>query len=422
MSQFNSFEKTAAYLLSFTPGLKKYLKRGYQFLNYLFYRKAYRYHCIYPVQAIFEQPEESFFGYYDKSPENADGGFTLFHTTMLSTSKKPSARVPASITLKDNLSHEVFHIETSYAYNWQQGTKLQWLTNRNFIFNIFDRESQSYRAVIYDTDGILVSKLQFPIYDCFSDKYALSLTFERLNALRRDYGYRCHDMSYDLSDAQQSDGIFFCDIKSNKSHLLLSLEDLSKLKPLPSMKRAHHKVNHIMISPNGERFMFIHRWITQNGKRYDRLVVANKDGGKLKVVADDEMVCHCCWYDDETIIGYMRHPSFGDGFYRIDLKDCDVSLLSEKLCHLSDGHPSFYGKRMIFDSYPDRSRMKHLYLYDIEKDTLNELGEFYESLKYFEETRCDLHPRWSEGGRSVFIDSVHEGKRKLYKIQLEQTS
>ena len=88
--------------------------------------------------------------------------------------------------------------------------------------------------------------------------------------------------------------------------------------------------------------------------------------------------------------------------------------------NMGDGHPSVFKNQMIYDTYPDRSGMKHLYLFDFEKKKQIELGSFYEPLKFYQESRCDLHPRFSKDGTRVFFYSVHTGKRKLYYIQLEE--
>ena len=75
-----------------------------------------------------------------------------------------------------------------------------------------------------------------------------------------------------------------------------------------------------------------------------------------------------------------------------------------------------YKNKMLFDSYPDRSRMQHLYTYDMEKDEIEKLGSFISPLRYYGENRCDLHPKWSFNGKDIFIDSTYDGKRKLYYL------
>ena len=178
---------------------------------------------------------------------------------------------------------------------------------------------------------------------------------------------------------------------------------------------AKHAFNHIMLSPDGKNFIFIHRWY-QTRIRYDSLILSNIEGTEIKVLADYDMVSHCCWYNNATIVGYFRDKYLDDNFYKVDIISNTKILLSEKLKNFGDGHPSFHKNKMLFDSYPDRSRMQHLYIYDMDHDSVEEIGEFYEALRYYGETRCDLHPRWSEDGKNIFFDSVHEGKKYLYTL------
>ena len=38
------------------------------------------------------------------------------------------------------------------------------------------------------------------------------------------------------------------------------------------MVNAFHTINHIMINSSGDKSIFIHRWYSSSGRRYDRLI------------------------------------------------------------------------------------------------------------------------------------------------------
>ena len=76
--------------------------------------------------------------------------------------------------------------------------------------------------------------------------------------------------------------------------LFLNIQILLNFEPRSEMKEegSVHKVNHIMLSPNGKRFMVLYRWF--NGQRkYTRLITCNVDGTDMYVLSDDDMVSHC---------------------------------------------------------------------------------------------------------------------------------
>ena len=165
--------------------------------------------------------------------------------------------------------------------------------------------------------------------------------------------------------------------------------------------------------------MFLHRWLN-SGVKTDRLFVCNFDGSELQLLSDDGMVSHCCWENNSSIVGYLRHAEQGDGYYRIALSDGGRTALQPAGIHqLGDGHPTTHSGRMITDTYPNKARMKELFLLNMQGHKLQRLGAFHESFSYYEATRCDLHPRWATDGKSIFVDSVHEGPRKLYQLRLE---
>jgi len=417
MSSYSLTERLLAQTLNKTPWLKRLLKICYQTLNYWVYRKSCRYQSTQPLNTI-PVNLETFFGYYDKSPISIDQHHILFHGSSLDTRYRPDSDTSISVCLWNVDQQAVVYQAAAKAYNWQQGARSQWLTSSKFIYNNYSDEL-GYHAVMVQLgdSGYNEQIIANPIYDCYKDVFALSLSYERLHKLRPDYGYRNHAES-GLIAGDNEDGIFFIDLLTGQKKLLISLTTLSNIKPLPRNDKIQHKVNHIMISPNGERFMFLHRYLI-SGRRYDRLMVANTDGTDLTILADDEMVSHCCWLNDSEILGYLRNSLLGDKYFRIDVNTKKIDVVGSGIIDkFGDGHPSIFKNLMVFDCYPNKSRMKELFLFNLETNELIKLGEFFESLKYRGETRCDLHPRFSEDGTKIFFDSVHTGLRKLYWIDL----
>lgn len=416
-SNYSSLERLLAKTLSKFPLAKQIIKRSYQRINFIVHKKSYRCHSTFLVSTI-KTDENNFFGYYDKSPLSVDNRYLLYHSTKGTTKRKPDPLSPIEINVVDFKSGEKVWSDQSTAYNWQQGSRAQWLSRHKFIYNIYDSFAHCYQSRIIDLENNSAEILPVAVYDCFGEEFALTLNFERLRVLRPDYGYRNGKIMTDKELRRlDNDGVFLCELRTKESKLLISLETLRSVAPNEHMAFAYHKVNHIMISPDGGRFMFLHRYFV-NKRRYDRLFVANREGNGLRLLSDNGMVSHCCWLDNHNIVGYLT-GSLGDRYYRINATDGSMIPLGESIIDkFGDGHPSVKQGKMVFDTYPNKARMKQLFLYDMSTQSLQQLGEFYEALDYYGETRCDLHPRFSEDGGIVFFDSVHNGHRALYWVKL----
>lgn len=416
-TDFNKYERKFARWLSKTPVIKKCAKTVYKHLNYVIYKKKSKINTQFNTISVCDTGAETFFGYYDKLPLSSNEQYLIFQETDYPTSSLPNANHPIKVLLKD-LSKGTIKAEfKSYAYNWQQGSKLQWLNDNNFIFNDYDTDREIYISKIVDAkSGIIERTIDFPIYDTHKN-FALSLSFSRLVILRPDYGYRNQNFEkdFDLSELK-NDGIFYVDLENNSQKLLLSLEKIISVENTYEMDSALHKVNHIMISPKGDSFIFLHRYFV-NGVKFDRLIFSTTDGSCVKVLSDHEMISHCFWKDNSTIISFMRRFDEGDKYYKIDINTGSISPIGQGIIDkYGDGHISSFKNLLLFDTYPNKARMKKLFVFNLMNEELTKIGEYFEPLIYNGETRCDLHPRWSADGKSIFIDSVHSGKRKLYQV------
>ena len=100
-----------------------------------------------------------FFGYYDKSPLNYSKNFILSHNVEHEGSSIKKNHF-AKICLTNLNNYETKIISSTYAWNYQQGSQLQWISEDKFIFNSFEKH---YEAHIFDTKTFKLNKIASPI-------------------------------------------------------------------------------------------------------------------------------------------------------------------------------------------------------------------------------------------------------------------
>ncbi len=362
------------------------------------------------IDKVFPE-KETLFGYYNLSPENTKGEIIGSDFSM-----KPDINV----LLKQKGKTKV--IGMTQAFNYQQGSMLQWsFENDNIIFyNSYNKQKDDYECICYDIlKQQQIDVLPMPVCCISRDGcYALSLNFERLAVMRPDYGYFCRDNV--KLPSMVDDGIWKIDLSTKDVKLIVTLEQLKNLQYVDTMEGADHKVNHIDISPDGKRFMFLHRWVGPKG-RYMRLITADANGENLYILNGDKMTSHSCWYDNQRILSFCYTPEYGNAYTAfIDMTN-QRELISIDL-PTEDGHPSVSPNKkwMVTDSYPGLSRMSSLYLFNFHTRKLIVLGRFYQPLQYKGTERIDLHPKWNMAGNKIYFESGHNGYRNLYCLNIDK--
>ena len=56
---------------------------------------------------------------------------------------------------------------------------------------------------------------------------------------------------------------------------------------------------------------------------------------------------------------------------------------------------------------------------DIDGKNIRVIAKVFSPFKYDNDTRCDLHPRWSRDGKKICFDGTFEGSRGLYIVNLD---
>lgn len=354
--------------------------------------------------SLFNDDKVHFFGYYDKP--------CIFNGKALSH-RLNKDNFDYSQTVDILVDNKV--VSSSKAWNFQQGSMSTWIDDKHIIHNDFD--GNKYISKIVNVDTLEYKIIDFPIYSLSKDKkFALSLNFSRLAKLRKDYGY--FNLPYDTLPSNAEDGIYYVDIKNNTHELWLSLKEIIEFKTRDNMIGAIHKVNHIDISPNSDKAIFLHRWFVGKTK-YTRLLCVDIKTKKLHLLADNDMVSHMCWVNNDEVFGFLRGDNNKDGYFFIDMNGNQKQIINQYL--IDDGHPTVINKRYIVtDSYPDYTCKSKLFLIDLENNNVQIIGRFYSPKKYQNDKRCDLHPRKDGGSNLVSIDSVCSGIRNIYHIDISK--
>lgn len=419
-----SLEQKINYQLNKIPGVKKYIKRVYQLGMYVISPKIKSEGNIIRVSP--DEPGEYFFGYYDKSPWDITGRYMLCMRAK-DTWSEPDPMGEAEILLIDTQDNSYRTLAITHTWNVQQGCMAQWLGpffDKEVLFN--DLRDGKYCSVILNIDTGVERVLPLPVYTVSDDgKTALSLDFSRLHSLRLGYGYaELPEVTKGVA-LPDATAVWRMEIETGEVAALLKYTDFASFQPRKEMLEdgSVHKVNHLMLSPNGRRFMVLYRWFCGQ-RKYTRLVTCNVDGTGMYVLSDDDMVSHCYWKNDEEIIAFENKHDGGAGYYLMKDRTQEYHHLWAQLSN--DGHPSYCptdNGLVVFDSYPNRARIADIKLVrdnDVEAKDLRVIAKVFAPFKYDNDTRCDLHPRWSRDGKKVCFDSVFEGKRGLYIINIDE--
>lgn len=414
-----AFETRMNYMLRSSPAVRHAIKKTYQALfsiGNLGFKSTSNVRTVSPDDGM-----EYLFGYYDKSPWNADNDRMLCLRVFNAVEAADSSEIAQIGLLRESRPGSFEYLAETNCWNVQQGCMLQWLGpdyKSRIIFNDF--RNGDFCSVIFDVDASReLSEINRPVYSvCPDGRTAFSLDFSRLHALRPGYGYSNIPVAkQELEPCPDDSCIWILSLESGLIRPILTYQELAAIEPKPSMDGALHKVNHIMANPLSDSFMVLHRWLRGEAK-FTRLIVFNADGSNPRVLLDDDMVSHCCWDGPDSIIAYANTMDEGLGYYRIDVATGRHEKIWDSLQR--DGHPSISprGGLAVTDTYPDRGRVAHVYL--ISQDQPAEIARVKMPFRYDNEVRCDLHPRWNRDGTEVCIDSAHQGLRGMYVIRLDE--
>jgi hypothetical protein len=377
-----------------------------------------------PVRTITQGPKHHWFGYYDKLQFDPGCRYVLgMEVDFEHRSPEPDDLI--KVGMVDLADHDKWlPLGESRAWCWQQGCMLQWRpgSKTEILFN--DRQGDQFVCHVLDVASGKRRTIPHPIYAVSPDgKTAVAPDFRRLNDVRPGYGYAGPADPHRDELAPKSSGVFRIDLTTGRQELIVSLAEIAKLPyPKGDLSQAKHWFNHLLVNPDGSRFEFLHRWRLPGQSGFDtRMLTARLDGSGVRIVDHSGKTSHFIWRDPRHILAWSWHPSHGNGFYLFEDKTGGTVEIVGQDMMTANGHCTYLpGNQWILnDTYPDRQRKQHVYLYHVPTEKRFPVGHFYVPPEYRDEWRCDTHPRFSPDGRSVVIDSPHTGAgRQMHLIDI----
>ena len=386
------------------------------------------------VRRVTAGPEGHFFGYYDMPSWDQSGRFLLAHRVELdATIPGPDdAAAIGTVDLEDGCRFDP--IATTRAWSWQQGSMLHWLSShgpRTFIHN--DVVNEQFVACVRDLGGGSTRTIDRPVAAVGHDeRTALSLNFARL-CVRPEVGYPGVADPWEGIDHPADDGIHLVDLHTGSVTLIVSLETIAAVGHDSSMDGAINWVNHLIISPDDSSAVFVHRWWPAGAPRYrTRFMMLDLDDNSIREIWPTR-VSHMCWRSPTEILFSgcafdvlddpfsSEHSDPDMGFRILNLVTGMARAVGVQVLP-PDGHCTYRpgGRYVLMDTPVAEDGMRELLVFDEQTEKAIGLGRFHAAPRYTGAVRCDLHPRWNHDGTAVCIDSVHEGSRQMYVLEVSK--
>ncbi len=379
-----------------------------------------------PVRVITRGPKHHWFAYYDKLQFDPTDRYVLGMQVTFEH-RSPVAEDVIKIGMVDLQDGDRWiELGESTAWNWQQGCMLQWRpgTTDEILWN--DRVEDRFVCHIMNVRTGARRTIPRPVYSVSPDgRSAVTTDYRRIGDVRPGYGYAGLPDPHADELVPDESGIEHVDLDTGQSRLILSIADIARRGQIPNPDpQAKHYFNHLLYSPDGSRFIALHRWRYPNGSRLTRLVTARPDGSDVRIVIPNGYASHFIWRDPQHILAQSRHWLGNDNWGNFLFEDREGGIVEEIGRGVLDpgGHISYLpGNQWILnDTYPKgKERLQTPHLFHVPSGRRIDLGHFPVPPEYRGEWRVDTHPRLSNDARFVCIDAPHADQgRQMHLIDI----
>lgn len=385
-------------------------------------------------RAITSGPKDHLFAsYYAINAWSADGRYA----TVLETDVKnrlPTEEDVAVLGVVDAQDNNRFvPLTETRCWNFQEATMAHWLgtaPQSQFIFN--DLVGGKFVSVIFDMATKTRRVVPYPISAVSPDgKWAVSINYARLRLTRPDYGYggNGQDSRSDVT-WPTDDGLWLVNLESGEGKLIVPIASVRDRMPQVKDPKALAYFCHTVFSRDGSKIFWLARSVENlTGQKVVRkwettAFTCNRDGSNVqRCFPDGWGGSHFNWLDGQRLLVTAKYKDTVYSHVLFTVGKSDYTRVGRGVLDF-DGHGVFSddGQWMATDTYPDRLGERKLMVLRMSDQAILPLGTFFVPELYREQySRCDLHPRWRPDGRMLAFNSVHEGSRQVYVIDVTHT-
>jgi Tol biopolymer transport system component len=405
----NSLENLVYETVKDNVVVKNHLKWLYQLIFSTFSAS------VVDTDLILRERPRTFFGFHDKSPWSGDGRHLLGHSIQgLGTGEgwRKGKPVEISVFYGENWTRSTT-VGRTRAWNWQQGSQLQWLGDeKKVVYNDF--RDGVCRAVVQSLDTDSERIWDYPVAAVSPDgtKYA-SICFETFGRAMDGYGYA---FNATRSRSNVPSGALVI-VDGRKPETRITLDDLST--EIEPQSDGIDFFSHCLFSPDGERLIFLRRQSRPNQRLRSEMFCVDIAGDSIRRIGFKDMVSHFTWLGPDVLLAYANTEDGGDGFYVADVEGESVTDWTDCL-NDRDGHPHATptGDVVVFDTYPDRARYQHLLVWRRGEEQSRTIAKIPSPMKFWGASRVDLHPRVRSDGEYISFDAGFSGTRSLITAKL----
>jgi len=389
-------------------------------------------------RAVTQGPHDHFLAnYFAINAWSPDNRYLLVLETDIKDKMPDGA--PCTLGLVDTEDGNRFiPVTTTRCWNFQEAAMAHWLPceKDTFVFN--DLRDGKFCAVVMNWKTKKERVCPFPVSAVSEDgRWAVAINYARLFLTRPDYGYAGNGQDPQGNVVfPENDGLWRVDLGTGAAKLIVPIAAVKGMVPKVGPTGMSY-LCHTVISKDFKRIYFLSRSVEQSmagvkkskGTNWQTTAfTCNADGTEIRRCFPDgwgsshfnwkpnlsehdarTMIVTCKWLDR-----IYTHVEFtvGEENYPRQVGGKEMGF---------DGHCIYSpdGKFLSSDGYWDDRFHRHWKMLRLSDNAIREVGRFFVPETYRDiYCRCDLHPRWRPDGKQLGFNSVHEGSRQVYVIDV----